>query len=110
MTGTVWFHRNVGTNEKPVFAAGNLVTTGNTGRGITLFDRAIPQVVDWNADGKHDLVVAGFDQLIVFTNVGAAKGVPRLDDGRLVTFGGEPHFNYERKWWSPWRDKEGFAS
>ena len=80
MTATVWLHRNVGTKAKPVFSAGSLVTTGATGRAITFFDRAEPAAVDWDGDGKLDLVVCAFDRVAVFLHVGKAKGTPQLDD------------------------------
>ena len=107
MTATVWLHRNVGTKTKPVFSAGNLVTTGAAGRAITFFDRADPAAVDWNADGKLDLLVTAFDRVVVFLNTGKANAMPLLDDGHLVTFGGSPTLPYERKSSCPFRDAAG---
>lgn len=74
MTATVWLHRNVGTKTKPVFSAGNLVTT-RSGRAITFFDRAEPMAVDWNGDGKLDLLVGAFDRLVLFLNVREPKHI-----------------------------------
>jgi hypothetical protein len=107
MTATVWFHRNVGTRTKPVFSAGNLVTTGAAGRAITFFDRAQPIAVDWNADGKLDLLVGAFDRLVLFLNVGKGKGMPQLDDGHLLTFDGKRTLPYERRTLFPLRDANG---
>ncbi|MEN6347765.1 MAG: VCBS repeat-containing protein [Armatimonadia bacterium] len=97
MTSTIYWMRNVGTLEKPVFTAGNLVTTGDMQRAITFFDRAQPFPIDWNDDGKTDLLVCTFDRVVVFLNVGRETGVPVLDEGHLLTFGGERNIPYERK-------------
>ena len=107
MTATVWLHRNVGTPAKPLFSAGNLVHTHPTGRAIAFFDRADPAAVDWNGDGKLDLAVCAFDRVVVFLNIGPAEGIPLLDEGHRLTFGGEARLPYERKAFFPFRDEAG---
>ncbi len=113
MTATVWLHRNVGTAAKPVFTAGRFVRSGKTGRAITFFDRTDPCVVDWNGDGKQDLIVYAFDRVVVFLNTGTpsdevgGKGEPELDDGRIVTFDRRKTIPYERKTFCPFRDEAG---
>lgn len=107
MTGTVWFHRNVGTKDEPLFGAGRMITTGTAGRAITFFDKADPRVVDWDGDGKQDLLVVAFDRAVVFLNVGDAQGMPHLDDGHLITFDGQPTLPYERRRVFPFRDQAG---
>lgn len=105
MTATVWWHRNVGTATEPTFTAGTLVTTG-TGRAITFFDQARPLTLDWNRDGRQDLVVGAFDRVVVFLDT-AKSGAPVLDEGHVVTFAGEPTQPFERRALSATRDADG---
>jgi len=107
MTATVWLHRNVGTRDKPVFTAGRFVRAGQAGRAVTFFDRADPHAVDWNGDGRLDLVVCAFDRVVAFLNTGKGKGEPALDDGHRLTFGGCSTIPYERKSSALFRGRDG---
>ncbi len=72
--GTVKIYRNIGTDKGkgPRFDVdgGTLIRLGN-GRNIDVGLRATPSVVDWNNDGRKDLVVGAFDGKIhIFLNQG----------------------------------------
>jgi soluble cytochrome b562 len=65
--GSVWFYRNTGTKTKPELAAGvQLVAPGlaeygdNAPKDVRRGTRAKVCVVDWNGDGKLDLLVGDF--------------------------------------------------
>jgi hypothetical protein len=65
--GSVWFYRNIGTNKEPKLAAGEMLV----GSGSASFGADAPKeprrgirakvcVVDWNGDGRPDLLVGDF--------------------------------------------------
>ena len=71
--GTVRMYLNTATDQAPSFDAGAYVQVGPAGAkadiGVGL--RATPTAVDWNADGKKDLVVGALDGKIhLFINEG----------------------------------------
>ncbi|MCP4711860.1 MAG: hypothetical protein GY869_24840, partial [Planctomycetes bacterium] len=51
---------------------------------------ACPEMVDWNNDGKRDLLVGMFSkgQIMLFTNTGTDTA-PEFETGELLTAGGE---------------------
>ena len=49
--GFVWFYKNSGTNESPIFTTGVRITS------ITVNNHATPYITDWNADNLPDLLV-----------------------------------------------------
>ena len=61
--GRVKLFLNVHTDGEPRFDAGAFVQVGPTGSEVPIDvgDRATPVVVDWNNDGKKDLVVGALD-------------------------------------------------
>ncbi|UCF78852.1 MAG: VCBS repeat-containing protein [Candidatus Eiseniibacteriota bacterium] len=72
--GRVKLYLNVNTDENPLFNSGGFVQVGEPGlKGdIDVGSRAAPTVVDWNSDGKRDLVVGALDgKLHIFLNEGA---------------------------------------
>jgi len=73
--GTVRFCRNVGTDAAPAFEAGTLLEVGPAG-GKTPLDvgsRAAPCLVDWDGDGRRDLLVGAADgKLRLYRNQGTA--------------------------------------
>jgi hypothetical protein len=93
--GTVYFHRNVGTNEEPRFTRGHHVSAGPVGQAIVLYDQASVTVCDLDDDAVLDLVVASLDTVIHFRNTGA-RDEPRLDAGRLLEVAGRTDFPFER--------------
>ena len=71
--GEVVLYLNVGADADPEFGPGTLVTFGEPGSEIPIDvgERATPSLVDWNGDGRQDLVSGGYDGLIhVFLNEG----------------------------------------
>jgi len=71
--GKVKIFLNVGTDEKPTFDEGTFVQVGEPGakEDIDVGNRATPSSVDWNNDGKKDLVAGAYDGRIhLFINEG----------------------------------------
>jgi len=71
--GTIRIFRNMGTDENPRFDDGLFLQAGQAGvrRNIDVGKRATPCVVDWNNNGRIDLVVGAFDGKIhVYLNCG----------------------------------------
>lgn len=71
--GNVKFYRNLGTDSAPLFDTGTYLQVGLTGfkTNIDVGDRACVDLVDWNSDGRKDLVVGAYDKGIhIFLNSG----------------------------------------
>ena len=72
--GSVKVFLNTGTDEAPTFDGGTLLQVGNAKakEDIDVGSRATPSAVDWNNDGRKDLVVGAYDGKIhLFINEGA---------------------------------------
>jgi len=71
--GKVKIFLNVGTDQEPVFDAGTFLQYGLPGEKVdfsTVY-RATPTVVDWNNDGRRDLVAgARFGEIYLLLNYG----------------------------------------
>jgi len=83
--GKVKVFLNIGTDENPTFDAGTFLQVGPAGSkaNIDVGDRATPSAVDWNSDGKKDLVVGALDGKIhLFIN----EGTDAAPDFRVQTF------------------------
>jgi len=83
--GKVKVFLNIGTDENPTFDAGTFVQVGPLASkaNIDVGDRATPSAVDWNNDGKKDLVVGALDAKIhLFIN----EGTDAVPDFRAQTF------------------------
>jgi hypothetical protein len=90
--GTVKLFRNTGSDEEPSFDGGTLLQVGEPGSktDISVFARATPTVVDWNSDGKKDLVIGSVDGLIrLFINEGTDTR-PDFRSEQFAELGGEP--------------------
>jgi hypothetical protein len=68
--GMVRFYRNVGTRAEPVFALPEVIADTKT--------RGMVDAVDWNGDGRMDVIVGTSDgRVLVFPNI-AQQGAPRF--------------------------------
>ncbi|HVP09896.1 MAG TPA: VCBS repeat-containing protein [Phycisphaerae bacterium] len=93
--GTVELFLNIGTDDEPTFDGGRLLQVGYPGEGVDIdvFYRATPTVVDWNNDGKKDLIVGSVDGLIyIYINEGTdtepefiSVQYAMMDDGQLLS-------------------------
>ena len=69
--GSVRLYLNIGTAASPTFDGGTTLTVGAAKEDISVGYRAVPTIVDWNSDGKKDLVVGAYDGRIhLFINEG----------------------------------------
>jgi len=96
--GTVKIYLNTGNDTEPTFDAGQFLQVGAPGSktNINVIARATPIAVDWNSDGKKDLVVGDFiGQINVFVNEGTdtepdfltVKSLREGDDDLIVPEG-----------------------
>ena len=95
--GYVWLFRNLGRRKTILFAAGEHLLAG--GAAIRVYGEepearaagyARPDVVDWNNDGRKDLLVAdGRGWLTLFLNEGT-DAAPVLARGRRLSANGHP--------------------
>jgi len=67
--GRATVYTNTGTDAAPVFGAGSLVTAGATNATVDVGSRATPSMVDWNNDGRQDLIAGDYSGYVrVFIN------------------------------------------
>lgn len=93
--GTVEIYLNIGSDDEPTFDGGTRLQVGDPGEkeDIDVFYRATPTVVDWNNDGRKDLVVGSVDGLIyLYLNEGTdtepdfrSTQFAELHDGTVLT-------------------------
>ncbi len=77
--GTVKIFLNIGTDESSMFDSGTALQVGYPGleADLDVGARATPTTVDWNNDGKTDLVVGGLDGKIhIYLNCGCGGAIP----------------------------------
>jgi len=73
--GTLKIFANIGTEEAPYFGTGQILVGGTGSDDIDVGARATPDFLDWDNDGRTDIVVGGLDGLIhVFRNCGCGGG------------------------------------
>ena len=112
--GGLIVYPNLGSHEKPRFAAARLVFEDG-GLPLDNGGQTAPLVVDWDGDGRQDLIVGGeWNRQIFYRNVGT-QSEPRLRfrsfleaDGRLLELPcspspeTQPHFTYTRDYYAVW--------
>ena len=85
--GTVILYMNVGSGNEPRFERGGLARHAD-GRAVDVGLLSHPCVVDWNNDGKKDLVVGNDPgEVILFLNVGT-DSEPVFGEGQRLKDGG----------------------
>jgi hypothetical protein len=84
--GYMFFHRNAGTNQQPIYEDPVQLTAG--GKPIDLFGNPAPNPVDWFGRGRLDLIGGDFlDTITIFENVGT-RTKPMLAEGKLLEVDG----------------------
>jgi hypothetical protein len=75
----VLFYRNAGTLAAPRLAAPRWVNAGAEGKPIDLERPNLGDVIDWNGDGRRDLIACEFETSCrVYLNTGERSGRPRF--------------------------------
>jgi hypothetical protein len=87
--GAVRIYLNVGTDEDPQFDAGAFVQAGlSSPVDIDVGSRAKPIWVDWNLDGRNDLLCGALDGRLRLYLDTAVMGEPQLDSAIAILEGG----------------------
>ena len=82
LRGPLFFHRNFGSNEEPVFQ--DPVRLEADDSPIDIYGAPTPCIADWDNDGDYDLICGEFrDEFTYFENVGTPE-LPRFAKGRPV--------------------------
>ena len=73
----------------PILKAGAQIRVAN--KALSIGHTASPEVLDWNNDGKKDLLVGTFEagMVMLFLNRGT-DAAPQLDQGSVLQAGGKP--------------------
>jgi hypothetical protein len=75
----VLFYRNVGTARAPALAPPRWVNAGGEAKPLDLERPNLGDVVDWDGDGRRDLVVCEFETSCrLYLNTAQARGRPRF--------------------------------
>jgi hypothetical protein len=66
--GNVYYYHNIGTNENPVFHDKKIIRKSETDlkHMIVVVQNASPVVVDWNDEGKKDLVIGAAEHCVYY--------------------------------------------
>lgn len=88
---SIFLFTNMGSNTDPVFNESHQVKIiPGLGR-----EHLTPQIVDWNNDGKPDIITGErTGQIEVFLNTSEDPSHPTFDQGQKLTFGGRDTFGH----------------
>jgi hypothetical protein len=102
--GGVWLLRNQGTAGSPLFNTATFLYNGSY--ALVGSSRASPVVVDWNRDGKKDLILGGYDGTLRFYDNKGTDAQPSFNGYTTLNAGGSPiHVgNYSRPEVVDWDD------
>lgn len=80
--GPLFYHRNFGSNDKPLFS--DPVRLEADDHPIDIYGSPVPCIADWDGDGDFDLICGEFrDEFTYFENKGTLEN-PRFDRGQPV--------------------------
>ena len=74
--GNISVYLNLATNKFPIFGAGfNIQTSGTTTTGnLDIGCNSMPDIVDWNEDGRKDMVIGdGYGKIWIYPNIGTDR-------------------------------------
>ncbi|MDZ7341414.1 MAG: T9SS type A sorting domain-containing protein [candidate division KSB1 bacterium] len=84
--GNITLYTNTGTNSNPVLSKSGFIQAG--GVNLDVGSRATPVVVDWNNDGKKDLLSGNSSgYVLLYLNVGSNSS-PSFGSATYITAGG----------------------
>ncbi len=87
-SGLIYYFENLGSRQEPRFAPGVPLRVGN--RVLRVAGFSTPVVVDWNNDGRKDLLCGDLlGRIHLFLNVGSDQA-PRFERDQLLTVNGRP--------------------
>ena len=87
LRGYVYWLKNTGTAEKPVYAAAQRILTAS-GAPVDVYGLPSPSFADFRGTGKLDLICGEFlDGFTYFENIGT-RTEPKYADGRRLAAGG----------------------
>ncbi len=91
--GNITLFTNTGTNINPVLAKSGFIQAG--GKTLDVGSRATPVVVDWNNDGKKDLLSGNSSgNILLYLNVGS-NAAPVFNTSTYLTAGGSTIIHFE---------------
>ncbi|MEK9150124.1 MAG: VCBS repeat-containing protein, partial [Candidatus Desantisbacteria bacterium] len=85
--GYLWIYLNTGTDESPAFSTVTRVFVGTGSTPLKVSGYSAPCFIDWNGNGKEDLIVGDSDGYIwLFLNYGI--DTPQFDQGTKIKVSG----------------------
>lgn len=89
LRGFVWWVKNAGTNDEPVYGQAQKLMAGDA--PVETYGNPCPSFADFNGDGLPDLICGEFlDKLTYYQNIGTPD-LPRFAEGRYIEVDGETY-------------------